>query len=162
MGNIRPLGLERAWLLVFLLPTLLGLVLGAFGSIFATLGISFMDWDLLTPPQAAGFSNYVDLPDDRRRELLAELHRRHIEDDVPLLDELGFLVRPRPEWHAHTPSPFPASSTEDLTELLGLLCEADKVFFRLRKGRPPRELLASLVDRVESETLRERLSGSRA
>ena len=65
MGNIRPLGLERAWLLVFLLPTLLGLVLGAFGSIFATLGISFMDWDLLTPPQAAGFSNYVDLPDDR-------------------------------------------------------------------------------------------------
>ncbi|HZY69263.1 MAG TPA: sugar ABC transporter permease [Devosia sp.] len=65
MANLRPLGLERAWLLIFLLPTLLGLMLGAFGSIFATLGISFMDWDLLTPAQPAGFSNYVELPDDR-------------------------------------------------------------------------------------------------
>lgn len=65
MGNLRPLGLERAWLLVFLLPTLLGLALGAFGSIFATLGISFMDWDLLTPPQPAGLSNYAGLPNDR-------------------------------------------------------------------------------------------------
>ena len=65
MANLRPMGLERAWLLVFLAPTLLGLALGAFGSIFATLGISFMDWDLLTPPQAAGLSNYTGLPDDR-------------------------------------------------------------------------------------------------
>ncbi len=65
MGNLRPLGLERAWLLIFLLPTLLGLALGAFGSIFASLGISFMDWDLLTPPVAAGLSNYTDLPGDR-------------------------------------------------------------------------------------------------
>src|SRR5690349_4217671 len=65
MGNLRPLGLERAWLLIFLLPTLLGLALGAFGSIFASLGISFMDWDLLTPPVPAGFSNYTDLPGDR-------------------------------------------------------------------------------------------------
>lgn len=59
------MGLERFWLAVFLLPTLLGLALGAFGSIFASIGLSFMDWDLLTPPQAAGFSNYLELPDDR-------------------------------------------------------------------------------------------------
>lgn len=59
------MGLERAWLLIFLLPTLLGLMLGAFGSIFASFGISFMDWDLLTPPRPAGFSNYTDLPGDR-------------------------------------------------------------------------------------------------
>jgi multiple sugar transport system permease protein len=65
MGNLRPMGIERWWVLVFLAPTLIGLLLGTFGSIFATLGISFMDWDLLTPPSAAGFSNYVGLPDDR-------------------------------------------------------------------------------------------------
>ena len=65
MANLRPLGLERAWLLIFLLPSLLGLALGAFGSIFASLGLSFMDWDLLTPPVPAGFSNYTDLPGDR-------------------------------------------------------------------------------------------------
>lgn len=59
------MGLERFWLAVFLLPTLLGLALGAFGSIFASIGLSFMDWDLLTPPQAAGLSNYLELGDDR-------------------------------------------------------------------------------------------------
>lgn len=65
MGNLRPMGPERWWVLVFLAPTLLGLLLGTFGSIFATLGISFTDWDLLTPATPAGISNYVDLPGDR-------------------------------------------------------------------------------------------------
>lgn len=65
MATLRPMGLERFWLAVFLFPTLLGLALGAFGSIFASIGLSFMDWDLLTPPQAAGFSNYLELGDDR-------------------------------------------------------------------------------------------------
>lgn len=65
MSTLRPLGLERFWLGMFLVPTLLGLALGAFGSIFASIGLSFMDWDLLTPPKAAGLSNYIDLPDDR-------------------------------------------------------------------------------------------------
>ena len=65
MGNLRPLGLERWWVLAFLLPRLLGLALGTFGSIFATIGISFTDWDLLTPAVPAGISNYVDLPGDR-------------------------------------------------------------------------------------------------
>lgn len=59
------MGLERFWLAVFLLPTLLGLALGAFGSIFASIGLSFMDWDLLTPPQAAGLTNYLELGEDR-------------------------------------------------------------------------------------------------
>ncbi len=65
MHGLRPLGIERWWVLAFLAPTLVGLLLGTFGSIFATLGISFMDWDLLTPPVAAGVSNYQGLPDDR-------------------------------------------------------------------------------------------------
>ena len=65
MHGLRPLGLERWWVLVFLAPTLVGLLLGAFGSIFATLGISFTEWDLLTPATPAGVSNYVELPDDR-------------------------------------------------------------------------------------------------
>ena len=43
MGNLRPLGAERWWVLAFLLPSLLGLALGTFGSIFATIGISFTD-----------------------------------------------------------------------------------------------------------------------
>lgn len=65
IGNLRPLGRERWWVLAFLMPTLLGLVLGTFGSIFATIGISFANWDLLTPATSAGISNYAGLPGDR-------------------------------------------------------------------------------------------------
>ena len=110
---------------------------------------------------ALGALMSLDLDEDRRRELVAEIHRRHIEDDVDLLDELGFLVRPSAAWHAHEPVPFPEGSAADLGELLDLLRAADKDFFR-RNGRPPRELLATLVDQVESEGLRDRLSASRA
>ena len=111
---------------------------------------------------ALGTLMSLDLDDERRRELVAEIHRRHIEDDVDLLDELGFLVRPRPEWHAHVPGSFSEESAGDLRELLGLLREADKDFFRLRQGRPPRELLASLADRVEGGSLRDRLRAATA
>lgn len=65
MGALRPLGSERWWVLAFLLPSLIGLALGTFGSIFATIGISFTEWDLLTPASRAGFSNYANLPADR-------------------------------------------------------------------------------------------------
>ncbi len=65
MGSLRPMGSERWWVLAFLLPTLAGLLLASFGSILATLVLSFTDWDLLTPPVSAGLSNYVDLPSDR-------------------------------------------------------------------------------------------------
>ena len=65
MGQLRPMGSERWWVLVFLAPTLVGLLLGTFGSIFATLAISFTEWDLLTPAKFAGVSNYASLPGDR-------------------------------------------------------------------------------------------------
>lgn len=65
MGSLRPLGTERWWVLAFLFPSLVGLALGTFGSILATIGISFADWDLLTPATYAGVSNYTDLPGDR-------------------------------------------------------------------------------------------------
>jgi multiple sugar transport system permease protein len=65
MGSLKPLGTERWWVALFLAPTLLGLLLGSFGSIFATLWLSFTDWDLLTPPKAAGLANYAGLASDR-------------------------------------------------------------------------------------------------
>jgi multiple sugar transport system permease protein len=64
-ASLRPLGAEKYWVLLLLGPTLLGLVLGAFGSIFATLGLSFFHWDLLTPPSWAGLDNYTGLAGDR-------------------------------------------------------------------------------------------------
>lgn len=61
-----PKGRERGWAFLLLVPTLIGLALGALGSIAATVGISFFDWDLFTPPEWVGLQNYIDLPGDRK------------------------------------------------------------------------------------------------
>ena len=65
-SGIKPLGRERFWLGVLLAPTIFGLVFGAFGSVLATLLISFTDWDLLTPPQWIGLANYAKLFTDEK------------------------------------------------------------------------------------------------
>jgi multiple sugar transport system permease protein len=59
--GLKLLGRERLWLWVMLLPTLIGLVFGTVGSLLATLGLSFFDWDLINPPTWAGVSNYEAL-----------------------------------------------------------------------------------------------------
>jgi multiple sugar transport system permease protein len=59
--GLKPLGKERFWLLLLLAPTLIGLILGAFGSILATIVLSFMRWDLLSKPVWAGLENYTAL-----------------------------------------------------------------------------------------------------
>lgn len=62
--GLKPLGNERIWVWVLLAPTLVGLLFGVLGSIAATVGISFLNWDMLTPPTFAGFDNYARLLTD--------------------------------------------------------------------------------------------------
>lgn len=62
--GLKPLGRERLWVWVLMAPTLVGLLFGALGSIFATIGISFLNWDLITPPSFAGTANYTRLLTD--------------------------------------------------------------------------------------------------
>jgi len=59
--GLKPLGRERVWLWLMLLPTLFGLAFSTVGSLLATLGLSFFDWNLINPPQWAGVSNYIAL-----------------------------------------------------------------------------------------------------
>jgi multiple sugar transport system permease protein len=59
--GLKPLGREKFWFWVMLIPTLIGLTFGALGSILATLGLSLTNWDLLTPPTWAWISNYQAL-----------------------------------------------------------------------------------------------------
>ena len=59
--GLKPLGRERFWLLFLLAPTIIGLIIGAFGSILATIVLSFMHWDLLSAPVWAGIQNYIAL-----------------------------------------------------------------------------------------------------
>lgn len=59
--GLKPLGREKLWVWLLLTPTLIGLIFGAFGSVLATLAISFMNWDLLRLPTWAGVNNYIAL-----------------------------------------------------------------------------------------------------
>ena len=59
--GLKPLGREKLWLWLMLLPTIIGLLFGTIGSLFATLGLSFFNWDLINPPTWAGTENYVQL-----------------------------------------------------------------------------------------------------
>jgi multiple sugar transport system permease protein len=49
----------------FILPSLLGFIVFLVVPMIASLGISFYDWELLTPPQFVGFKNFVTLFTDR-------------------------------------------------------------------------------------------------
>jgi len=62
--GLKPLGREKIWLWLMLLPTLIGLAFGTIGSLLATLGLSFFDWDLINAPKWAGVSNYVALAEN--------------------------------------------------------------------------------------------------
>jgi multiple sugar transport system permease protein len=59
--GLKPLGREKIWLILLLIPTIIGLVFGALGSVLATLALSFASWDLLTPPSWIGLVNYINL-----------------------------------------------------------------------------------------------------
>jgi multiple sugar transport system permease protein len=59
--GLKPLGREKVWLWLMLAPTLIGLVFGTIGSLLATIGLSFFDWDLIGTPKWAEVSNYVAL-----------------------------------------------------------------------------------------------------
>ena len=59
--GLKPLGREKLWTWGLLIPTLIGLVFGAVGSLLATLILSLFDWDLIRAPVWTGLSNYVAL-----------------------------------------------------------------------------------------------------
>ncbi|MFL5802424.1 MAG: carbohydrate ABC transporter permease [Roseiflexaceae bacterium] len=63
-AGIKPLGSERVWLIMLLLPTMVGLLFGALGSVLATVGISLLNWDLIAAPTWAGLDNYIGLLHD--------------------------------------------------------------------------------------------------
>jgi multiple sugar transport system permease protein len=64
-GNgIRLRKREHIWLWVLLAPTLIGLLVGTLGPVLAAIGISFADWDVITPPSFAGIENYQRLISD--------------------------------------------------------------------------------------------------
>ena len=52
---------ESFWALVFILPAVLGTVIFIIIPIFASFGLSFLDWNLISKPVFAGLGNYTEL-----------------------------------------------------------------------------------------------------
>jgi multiple sugar transport system permease protein len=55
---------EMIWVWIFLAPTIFGLLFATLGPVLAAIGISFTDWDVITPPVFAGLDNYKRLIED--------------------------------------------------------------------------------------------------
>ncbi len=68
----------------FLLPNVLGFLVFTIGPLFASLGFSLLEWNLLTPPAFLGLENYVDLIRDKEfgRSLRATFY--YLAGSVPL------------------------------------------------------------------------------
>ncbi|HEX5944223.1 MAG TPA: hypothetical protein VFY66_18215, partial [Anaerolineales bacterium] len=47
--------------ILFLAPSLLGLIVFTLIPIFASFGLAFTDWNLLSPPEFVGLKNFVDI-----------------------------------------------------------------------------------------------------
>lgn len=57
---------NSAWVVFFLTPSLVGLLIFTLIPIVASLGLTFTEWDLISPPKFVGFSNFVRLAGDGR------------------------------------------------------------------------------------------------
>ena len=99
----------------------------------------------------------LDMKESRRQKLLLELYRRHVADDVELLDDLGFLTEPIPEWHAHRPRKIDRGDRKDLELLLQHLRALDKRVHFGKTEYAPRHVLVTLLGQVDSASLRDRL-----
>jgi multiple sugar transport system permease protein len=54
------------WVLFFLAPSLMGLIIFTLLPILASLGLTFTEWDLITSPKFVGFSNFIRLAGDAK------------------------------------------------------------------------------------------------
>jgi hypothetical protein len=75
-----------------------------------------------------------NLGDEDRARYIRLIYERTVQDDVALLDELGYVVVPEPARHSHTPTLLSDAQSSSMHTLLLQLCEADKRYFRPRES----------------------------
>lgn len=86
-------GLKRAaTYLIFLGPSLLGVALFLIGPIIASLGLSFTNWDLLTPAEFAGLENFRRLLSSSQFWTTLRHTLTFLAGYIPLVMVFGLLV----------------------------------------------------------------------
>jgi multiple sugar transport system permease protein len=83
---------QALWLIFFLGPGLLGLLVFTVGPILASLVLTFFDWDLLTAPRFVGVQNYTRLWNDHDFWVALRNTLIFIVGYVPLVLVLAFIV----------------------------------------------------------------------
>lgn len=83
---------QLAWLALFLLPGLSGLLLFTVFPILSSLVLTLFRWDLLTPPRFVGLGNYARLLGDREFWAALQHTLTFIAGYLPLVLVLGLLV----------------------------------------------------------------------
>jgi multiple sugar transport system permease protein len=83
---------ERFWIWVFIAPTLFGLLFGTLGPVLAAVGISFTEWDVITPPVLAGLENYEHLLTDPTFHKAIRNTIYYVAVMVPITTTLGLLL----------------------------------------------------------------------
>lgn len=88
---------ERGWqrfaiLALFLGPSLLGTFIFVIGPIVASLGLSFTNWDLLTPPIFAGIDNFRKLFTDKEFWSALRHTLSFLVGYIPLVMVFGLLI----------------------------------------------------------------------
>jgi multiple sugar transport system permease protein len=80
------------WLSLFLLPSLLGLTIFTVLPILASAGLTFFDWDLLTPPRFIGPANFARLVTDQSFRAALWHTLQFIVGYIPLVSVLALAV----------------------------------------------------------------------
>ena len=83
---------ERRAAYLFLLPSFVGFFCFTLLAFLASFGISFFDWDMLTPPKFVGLGNYAHLLQDKTFHLVLWNTILYTLGTVPLSAGLGLLV----------------------------------------------------------------------
>ena len=78
--------------LLFLGPSLVGVLLFLVGPILASLGLSFASWDLLTPPEFTGLQNFRGLAEDAEFRTALRHTLTFLGGYLPLVMTAGLLV----------------------------------------------------------------------
>jgi hypothetical protein len=106
----------------------------------------------------------ANLSDDGKHAYLAEIYRRHVEDDFETLRDLGMLVHLDRQAHSHPPAAFSPEDARGIEVLLSRVQVADKAYFAGPGSASPAQLMASirsdlpLADRRLAELIGESLA----
>ncbi|NPV67958.1 MAG: sugar ABC transporter permease [Anaerolineae bacterium] len=86
-------GVKRwVWVMLFLSPGLLGLLVFIVGPVIFSLGLTTFEWNLLTPPQFIGLQNYASLGQDPRFWAALEHTALYTVLYVPAVMAVAFML----------------------------------------------------------------------